>query len=297
MCLVTVITPTYNRADKLPTAIESVLDQTFENFEYIIVDDASTDHTQSVVDSYNDDRIRYLRHEENKRQAAARNTGIKAANGDFVAFLDSDDAWNKKKLEIQANWIQQRSPHWVGVYCDGHTERTSRLKEVVTSWFPYEIRRGGQEELIESILTMQGNISAGTSLMVRTESAKEIGGFDESLPRHEDLDFTIRLLQQGKLGYIDEELFIVHESVDPSAKLLEESKEQYLSKFDDEIERLETEGVPVTKYHDFHLGRAFIADGCFREGINYLRGAKASNPRQYLRLCLATLEGIKKNII
>lgn len=297
MALVSVITPTYNRGDKISCAIESVLEQTYDDFEHLIVDDASTDNTKEVVEGFGDSRIRYIRHENNKRQAAARNTALGIAEGKYVAFLDSDDEWHPNKLEEQVKWFKGRGKNWVGVYCDGRTNRDSWLKEMVTSLFPYEIRKNGQQDLIRDILTMQGNISAGSSLMVQTEIAREIGGFDESLPRHEDLDFTIRILKQGKLGYIDKELFIVHESGDPSSELMARSKQRYLDNFSEEIERLEAEGYPVRRFHEFHLARAYISGGSFRKGFQHLKGSKASNPRQYLRILVALIQGVKKSVM
>lgn len=294
MVLVSVVTPTYNRADRIHRAIESVLAQTYEEWEHVIVDDASTDDTRSVVKSYDDDRIRYIRHEENRRQAAARNTAIEAAEGEYVAFLDSDDEWRPTKLEKQVDYMDDRDEAWVGVYTDGTTLRDSRVKAVLASLFPYEIRQEGSEELIRDILTMQGNISAGSSLLARTETVRATGGFDESLPRHEDLDFTLRLLKMGKLGYIDEKLFVVHESADPSADVMAESKRQYLANHADTIDDLEVQGYPVRRYHDLHLARCFFTDGRFREGFDYLQGSRASNPRQYLRLVAAVVQGLRK---
>lgn len=297
MARVSVITPTYNREETLPRTIESVLSQTFTEFEYIVVDDASTDDTKAVVDSYDDDRLRYLRHQSNKRQAAARNTGLEEADGEYVAFIDSDDEWHPEKLAEQFSDIERRDDEWVGVYCDSTTLRTSRIKYAITRVFPYEIRREGSKQLMRDILAMQGNISAGSSLLVRTQVARNIGGFDESLPRHEDIDFVLRLLQQGKLAYVDKELVIIHESPDPTAELVEESKDILLRKFDREINRIESEEYPIRKYHRFHLARCHFRDGNLRTAIEYLWGARASNPRQYLRLCVAALQGGKQAIM
>jgi glycosyltransferase involved in cell wall biosynthesis len=293
MPTVSVVTPTYNRADQIRKAIESVLAQTYDDWEHIIVDDASTDDTQAVIESYDDHRIRYFGHETNRRPAAARNTAIEAAEGTCVAFLDSDDKWYPTKLERQADWIEGRSEEWVGVYTDGETVRGSRVKDALASLFPYEIRKEGSEELIRDILTMRGNISAGSSLLARLSAVRAIGGFDESFPRHEDLDFTLRLLEEGMLGYIDKKLYVVHGTTNPSADVIAEAKRRYLSKHADTIDELESEGYPVRRYHDFHLARCFVADGRFREGWRNLKGAKASNPRQYLRLGVALFQGLK----
>ena len=292
MVHVTVITPTYNREETLPRTIESVLNQTYEDFEYIIVDDASTDNTESLVSKYDDKRIKYIKHETNRRQAAARNTGIKHAKGDYVAFIDSDDEWMAEKLKRQVSYLEGQGSEWVGAYCDSTTNRDLEIKNIITDLFPYEIRKEGREELIGDILAMQGNISAGSTLIARTVVTREIGGFDEDLPRHQDVDFVLRLLKRGEFAYIDEELVIVHESPDPPADLVAQSKEVLLNKFQSDIEAIEDRGYPVRKYHNFHLARCYIKEGKFKKGMGYLDGSRASNPRQYLRLIVAFFQGI-----
>ena len=113
---VSVIIPTYNRAKLLPRAIKSVLNQTFKDFEVIIVDDGSTDNTEEVINEFqkHNKRIKYIRHEKNKGAAAARNTGIKIAQGEYIAFQDSDDEWLPNKLEKQME-IFESAPAEIGV--------------------------------------------------------------------------------------------------------------------------------------------------------------------------------------
>jgi len=102
---VSVIIPTYNRASWLRGAIDSVLDQTFADFELIVVDDGSTDNTKEIVADYGD-KIRYF-YQPNKGPSAARNTGIGQAKADLICFLDSDDRWIKNKLQTQVEFIRQ----------------------------------------------------------------------------------------------------------------------------------------------------------------------------------------------
>ena len=115
--LVSVILPLYNRAESIVGAINSVLDQTYRNLELIVVDDASTDQSIELVEAISDPRIRLLRHETNQGAAAARNTGIEAAKGGYVAFQDSDDEWLPEKLDKQMQ-VFLAAPEGVGaVYC------------------------------------------------------------------------------------------------------------------------------------------------------------------------------------
>lgn len=108
--MVSVVIPTYNRAHVLNRAIRSVLGQTYQHFEIIVVDDGSTDNTEQVVKAIADDRVRYIRHETNKgTAAAARNTGIRQACGEFIGFVDSDDEWLPGKLQKQVDKFHSAS--------------------------------------------------------------------------------------------------------------------------------------------------------------------------------------------
>ena len=99
--LVSVIIPTYNRKHVLTKAIQSVINQTYQSLELLIIDDGSTDGTEKAVKEFSDSRIRYFRYECNMGVAAARNVGVKEATGEYIAFLDSDDEWLEKKTAAQ----------------------------------------------------------------------------------------------------------------------------------------------------------------------------------------------------
>jgi len=116
---ISVISPTYNRAHLITRAVHSVLNQTYQDFEYIVVDDASTDNTEEVIKGFKDERIKYIKHEKNRGPSAARNTGIKAAKGEYIGFLDSDDEWLPEQAEKQVSKFLE-SPDNVGVIYCGH---------------------------------------------------------------------------------------------------------------------------------------------------------------------------------
>jgi glycosyltransferase involved in cell wall biosynthesis len=102
---VSVIIPTYNRAEMLIRAIRSVLKQTYEDYEIIVVDDGSTDDTAKVMKAYENDKFKYIRYSLNKGGAFARNLGLDSSRGKYIAFLDSDDEWLPTKLEKQTKFI------------------------------------------------------------------------------------------------------------------------------------------------------------------------------------------------
>ena len=121
--LVSVIITTYKRSEFLTRAINSVLKQTYKNFEVIIVDDNNKNDeyskfTQTLLETYiNRNEIKIIQHDENKGISAARNTGIKEANGEYIAFLDDDDEFLPKKIELQINLFKESKKCWFGIWC------------------------------------------------------------------------------------------------------------------------------------------------------------------------------------
>src|SRR5262245_44117839 len=115
---VSVIIPTHNRAELLRSAITSVLNQTFQDFEIIVIDDASKDHTREVIGHFNDARIKVIHNQVSKGAAGARNIGIMNTNCEYIAFLDDDDEWLRDEHEIQYCLLDDRPPE-VGCICTG----------------------------------------------------------------------------------------------------------------------------------------------------------------------------------
>ena len=199
---VSVVVPTHNRATLLGRAIDSVLNQTWAEIEILVVDDASTDDTESVVENYDDPRIRYVRHAENRGGSAARNTGIETAEGDFVAFLDDDDEWHPKKLEAQIR-AYDRTNSAVGVVYTGieivnkdgktNTVKTPRIEGDVTA-----------ELLLGNVI---GSFSA---LFVDRRTIERTGQLDERFPSWQDWEYYIRLSQEAGFAVVREPLVIKH---------------------------------------------------------------------------------------
>jgi glycosyltransferase involved in cell wall biosynthesis len=185
--LVSAIIPTHNRAALLQRAIRSVQEQTYSNLEIIVVDDASQDKTQDVVKSINDHRVRYLRHDVNKGGAVARNTGIRAATGGFIAFLDDDDEWKREKTEDQLRVLATYDV----VMCrsDGDASPKYSSKETV--------------ELED--LQREGPFGGTGVLMAKADVLKQTM-FDESLPRCQDWDLIIRIALKHKIAYLNKRL-------------------------------------------------------------------------------------------
>lgn len=201
---VTVIIPTYNRGHVIRRALHSVLHQTYQSLEVIVVDDGSTDNTEAIVASFNDPRILYIRHETKQGAAAARNTGIEAASADFIAFQDSDDEWLCEKLERQMAIFRQAGAN-VGVVYTGFL----RLENNRASYCPPKnIKKSGN--ILESLLN--GNFVTTQAVVVRKACFQKVGMFDEQLPRLQDWELFIRMAKHYEFICIDEPFLIAFHS-------------------------------------------------------------------------------------
>ena len=205
MSKVTVIIPTYNRADKIEKSIKSVLDQTYDDFILIVVDDCSMDNTEEIVRNIGDERIVFHRLSENKGAGGARNEGVRLAETEYIAFHDSDDLWLPDKLEKQIKYMDDH-PDTGLVY--GKMRVNAREGSYA---FPNESVSGDLEGEIFPWLLRRNTI--GTPVMfIRRKCFDEIGGFDTSLRCLEDWEFAIRFSEKYKIGYLDEILIDTYPS-------------------------------------------------------------------------------------
>ena len=188
--LVSVVIPTFNRSELVARAIRSVREQTYSNLEIIVVDDASRDDTQKVVTGMSDARIRYIRHETNRGGSGTRNTGIRAATGEYIAFLDDDDEWEPSKTEEQLKMLQTYDV----VLCTS-SELNGRLAQF-----------DKRSEITLDDLRKGYFTAGGTGVLMAKAAAIKGVMFDEELPRCQDWDVFIRLAQEHKVGYLNRAL-------------------------------------------------------------------------------------------
>lgn len=211
MPVISVIIPTYNRAHCICDAVDSVLAQTYANYEIIVIDDGSTDDTPSVLAAYGD-RIHVIR-QANAGVSAARNTGIAAATGDWIAFLDSDDEWVPTKLERQMKCLEEY-PEAVGSVCDAEIISGNQRVSLFTlrNYFPDE----GKCQLVGRPLISLLKVQFFTPSWVFSRRAIQLGGlFNESLSLYEDLDFSARVALLGPWCVVPEILLrVMHKSSD-----------------------------------------------------------------------------------
>lgn len=292
---VSVIIPTYNSANLLSRAVDSVLEQTYSDLELIIIDDGSTDSTDEVVSEYSDERIKYIKHELNRGGSAARNTGIENAKGKYIAFLDADDEWLPPKLECQLNKLRSCPEEYVAVHCkrDYDVNVFARLRDhlsTIVGTKKRDVPKEGGKELIKEILSM--NLSTGAStLIVETKVVNELGGFDSTFPRHQDWEFLIRVLQQGKLAYVDEPLVIKHHTGEPCPEVFAEGKRRLLKDFSEEISEIERDGNDITHTQKLHLAKMYIESGQIVKGISQIKWSKIDFP-QFLGVSWSIMTGL-----
>lgn len=198
---VSVIIPTYNRAYILNRAIESVIKQTFHDIEIIVIDDASTDDTEKIMDTFNDKRILYVKNEERKGPSAARNTGIQIARGEYIAFLDSDDVWLPEKLVKQLQVFNKSSRNLGLVYTACMEIEDSKQKRTVIP----RCRGNVMETLL--ITNCVGYI---VTPLVRKKCFTEAGLFDEQLLCSEDWDMWIRIAQYYEVDFVNDILVYIY---------------------------------------------------------------------------------------
>jgi len=263
--MISVILPTYNRAHLLRRSILSVLGQTHEDLELVVVDDGSSDSTRKVVDEFikKDDRVRYIRHQSNKNLPSARNTGIRAAKGNLIAFLDDDDEWLKNKLTLQKEALQGLSKKWGGICCRYKVINDNRSKIPKNS--------GKSGDLTLPILTQKARISFGSTALIRRNVINTVGYFDESFMYHQDLDFLLRFFQKYKLAASSEVLTLKHGYSSSSAEDLAVMKKLLLDKHEGLISSLGREAAStIYAAHWSEVSKLYALQGKVNDSIKYL---------------------------
>lgn len=197
---VSVVIPTYKRPKLLRRAIRSVLEQSYENLEIIVIDDSPTNESEITIKEFLDENVRYLRRDRRKGVASAKNLGVRMSSGDFIAFLGDDDEWFSNKLEQQVNLFRKVEPETGVVHSNCFVDNGKET-------FLYHKAETGKQSLDE---LLEYDYIADSTGLIKKECFKKVGYFDESLIYAEDWDSYIRIAKQFKIKYISEPLAILH---------------------------------------------------------------------------------------
>jgi glycosyltransferase involved in cell wall biosynthesis len=238
--LVSVIIPTYKRAHILPRAIRSVLNQTYSNLELIIVDDGSKDNTSEAVSGIIDNRIRYIEFSENKGLSLARNTGLRAAHGEFIAFLDDDDEWMPNKLGSSLDVFRKNQGSDIGlVYTNGYLVKKDKksifFKDTRLSRIVYTDAQR-QKNIFPTSISSPGP----PFWMISRKVFSEIGYFDESMRNWEDVDFFVRVASVFDVYFLNIPLALIYEQDQHLGMVnadVMKSREYFFQKHKDKISR------------------------------------------------------------
>lgn len=197
--MISIVIPTYNRATTILEAVRSVLTQTYQDIEVIIVDDGSTDKTKDIVEDIEDKRVKYIRLADNAGACKARNIGIDAAKGDYIAFQDSDDIWQPNKLERQMAFMYK-----VGVdMVFSAIKRFYKYGEKKTSIFPDKVPTNmpSCNEMFHDLLSE--NYVSMVTVLCKSECARDTR-FDETLPCRQDWDWALRIFKKYHVRFLNE---------------------------------------------------------------------------------------------
>ncbi len=262
---VSVVLPTYNRAHLLPRAIESVLAQTYTDFELIVVDDGSRDDTPDVMARYTDPRVRYVRYEPNQGANHARNVGVREARARFVAFQDSDDDWFPEKLARNMAVFETAGPE-VGVVYSGYWKYTDANDTRIYIPLPWVKQREGwvHEELLRN------NFVTTQSAVVRRECFDRSGYWLEGLAGKQEWELFLRISRDYQFRYIDEPLL---NSRYDATGISENRMGIYCS----------MERILELHHDDFAAHPEILAEHYVRLGLQYARAGDFAKGRDYLR--------------
>jgi glycosyltransferase involved in cell wall biosynthesis len=207
---VSVVIPTYNRADKICPTIESVLAQTLRDLEVIVIDDGSTDDTGRVLNATFGERVRYYA-QPNQGASVARNQGIERARGRWIAFLDSDDRWEKDKLEWQLNAVKRFGPECGGCYTDTrffNYPENRTMFELAEKNYRHKCEMGVNHEVLRLLVRPggAGMVVCLSSFLIRTDVARSEGGFDPKLLYSQDSEYMFRLAMRTGFCYVNRPL-------------------------------------------------------------------------------------------
>lgn len=292
---VSVVIPVYNRAETIRAAIESVLRQTWTDFELLIVDDGSVDATMTEAATVRDPRIRLLSNPRNLGAAAARNTGIRAARGTWVAFQDSDDEWLPGKLEKQMARLTAPEASYVAAYCgmlivggvddDSGAEGSARPQ---MRYYPGPEMEGLDGDVLPALKCT--SVISTQTFVVRREILTRIGGFDEDLEVLEDWDCALRVAMCGPIAFVDEPLVIQRFSANSLTRGDRRRLESRVRLVEKHLSLLEEEPDTLALHHyvtagghrrlgEYPAARAALSKACALQPFNLRYRAMAAYVR------------------
>lgn len=295
--LVTIYTITRNRCDLLPRAMKSILNQTYRNIEYIIIDSASTDDTEKVVRSFPDNRIRYVKLDQNETFGHCVNMAVHLATGKYVTELDDDDEYHLDKIEKQIQLFETLPEDYGMVYCwmTYYDNVTGKLLQVHKA----ELKGDVLDKVIEKPI-----VSGTPTLLFRKEIFDLIGGYKESeeIGIESDWEFATRICKHYKVDYVPESLVNIyinhgHTRMSNSRYYAEFDKKQikfhfyFLNKYEEVFKS----NPQITWYHLRCIVTAYFHMGDFKNGFKYYK--KLLGVNHNVHCVIAPVEAVLRRLL
>lgn len=263
MSLVSIIVPAYNTEKYIQKCIQSVLDQTYEDFEMIIVDDCSTDHSLKMIERYSDPRIKVFKNEKNSGPSYSRNRAIGLAKGEFIAILDSDDWWELNRLEMMMNFIHEKGADML--FDDLHYIREGE-QEPWTTYYKFKGFAVDKPTQISPEYFVDKDLGILKALIRKDLIVENSISYDESIKYGEDFLFYLELvtkttkvwlLKEGYYYYLSREGSLVKniyalsiECLRVTEELLNHPKDEYTTNLMKALEKHKNDLTFVVKYHE-----------------------------------------------
>lgn len=264
--LVSVVIPTYNRPDFLSRALESILAQEYDAIEVIVVDDCPSNPAMEVVESYSDNYIRYIQHDENQGVCGARNTGIQMATGEYVAFLDDDDEWDEAKLRRQVEVVESYED--IGVVYTG-------TRQVDNSGTTLSVNRPKYQGSVGKHLLLNDFVPFSTILVDRNV-IDQTGLLDEHLTNWEDWEWSIRLAEETNFDFVKEPMAVTDRGAH------EKRSDNFERKRDVGFNRFVEKVQPVAAKYGAVFERKWKANVTYQLGYSALSNGYYSDARRQL---------------
>lgn len=291
--LVSAIVPAYNAEAYVAGAIRSVLAQTYSRIEVIVIDDGSTDGTADVVAGFGH-AVRYL-HQSNSGVSSARNRGMAQATGDYICFLDADDEWLPRKIEVQLGRLAARPEAIASFTATVHVDSRTGI-EVIE-------RCRVEPDMVQGLLLYASIVGAGASTgLIRRDTMARVGGFDPDLSQCADWDMWIRLAEIGPFDVIDEPLvrYRVHGmNMSRNIPLLEGDTLRTLGKFFRDPRHNEHYGAlrrQVYSNHFMILSGSYLHAGALSSSLRCLGHAVTLHPQNAGRALGAPLRFVRRQV-
>ena len=269
MPTISVIIPAYNAERTIVKTIQSVLQQTFSDFEIIAIDDGCTDRTLELLQNIEDNRLKTFSY-KNGGLPVARNRGITRATGEFISFIDADDLWTPNKLELQLAALQQNSMagvaySWTAYFMDGQEESIFPYKPVFFEGNVYD------KLLVNNI------VSNGSNILVRKQAIESVGKFETTLKSCEDWDFYIRLAAKWHFALVPKHQILYRQSSNAMTSKVEVMEQEALRVIERAYQSAPSE-YQFLKKRSF----AWIYEYCTQQYLKYsndIKGAKKASQK------------------